>query len=91
MFPKQVTIEFNDKNLYRFKGKYADGTIHDKLDAPIFAVYEGKRQPVFCYEPNVLTVNPVTPGFSKNPLPDSIGKNNRAKYISVLWKYVGKY
>ncbi|MCV2528050.1 hypothetical protein QQG09_08200 [Melissococcus plutonius] len=54
-------------------------------------MYEGKRQPVFCYEPNVLTVNPVTPGFSKNPLPDSIGKNNRAKYISVLWKYVGKY
>ena len=89
LFPEKVTVEYDNNNLYRMLGTYADGSGYDRVDAPLFAVYEGKRQPVFCYEPGVMIPNATTPGYEKNPLPDSIGKNSRAKFISVLWKYAG--
>ncbi len=89
LFPEKVTVEYDNNNLYRMIGTYADGSGYDRVDAPLFAVYEGKRQPVFCYEPGVMIPNATTPGYEKNPLPDSIGKNSRAKFISVLWKYAG--
>ncbi len=89
LFPEKVIVEYDNNNLYRMIGTYADGSGYDRVDAPLFAVYEGKRQPVFCYEPGVMIPNATTPGYEKNPLPDSIGKNSRAKFISVLWKYAG--
>lgn len=89
LFPEKVTVEYDNNNLYTMKGTYADGSGYERVDAPLFAVYEGKRQPVFCYEPGIMIPNATTPGYEKNPLPDSIGKNSRAKFISVLWKYAG--
>lgn len=89
LFPEKVTVEYDNNNLYTMRGTYADGSGYERVDAPLFAVYEGKRQPVFCYEPGVMIPNATTPGYEKNPLPDSIGKNSRAKFISVLWKYAG--
>ncbi|EKO5650970.1 peptidase [Enterococcus faecalis] len=89
LFPEKVTVEYDNNNLYTMRGTYTDGRGYERVDAPLFAVYEGKRQPVFCYEPEVMIPNATTPGYEKNPLPDSIGKNSRAKFISVLWKYAG--
>lgn len=89
LFPNEVTVEFDKNNLYQMNGHYSNGTSYSRSDAPIFAVYEGKRQPVFCYEPDVMITNSVTNGYQSNPLPDMVKNNPRAKYISVLWKYAG--
>lgn len=89
LFPEEVTVEYSFNKLYRMTGQYSDGTPYSKMDAPLFAVYEGKRQPVFCYEPEVGIPNEVTGGYKSNPLPDMVKNSPRAKYISVLWKYAG--
>lgn len=89
LFPEKVTIEFDSNNLYTMSGTLANGSAFSYKDAPLFAVYGENRQPVFCYEPGVRIDNPVTPGYTSNPLPDLVANNQRAKFISVLWKYAG--
>ncbi|WP_267491682.1 hypothetical protein [Enterococcus sp. BWT-B8] len=74
-FPQNVTIEYSNNQLYRMQGKFENEEQYDRLDAPLFAVYNGMRQPVFCYEPTVNIVNEVTPNYTSNPLPD-IAINN---------------
>lgn len=88
IFPEKVTIEYDMNQLYTMSGTFEDGTSFQTRSAPLFAVYEGKKQPVFCIEPGVPIDNPVTPGYTSNPLPDFATKA-KAKFISVLWKYVG--
>lgn len=88
IFPQQVTIEYDSNQLFTMNGSFSDGTSYSKKDAPLFAVYEGNRQPVFCLEPNVTIDSPVTSGYTSNPLPD-IANKPRVKFISVLWKYAG--
>lgn len=89
LFPDEVTIEYSNNDLYQMTGQYSNGTPYSKKDAPLFAVYEGKRQPVFCYEPEVMIPSETTSGYKSNPLPDMVKNSPRAKYISVLWKYAG--
>lgn len=89
LFPDEVTIEYSKNDLYTMSGQYSNGTPYLKVDAPLFAVYEGKKQPVFCYEPEVMIPSEVTSGYKSNPLPDMVKNSPRAKYISVLWKYAG--
>lgn len=88
VFPQQVTIEYDSNQLYTMNGSFSDGTSYSRKDAPLFAVYEGDRQPVFCLEPTVMIDSSVTPGYTSNPLPD-IANKPRVKFISVLWKYAG--
>lgn len=88
LFPEKVTIEYDSNQLYTMSGTFSNGEAYTRKDAPLFAVYEGNRQPVFCYEPKVMIDSAVTPGYTSNPLPDIVNKP-RAKYISVLWKYAG--
>ena len=88
IFPEKVTIEYDMNQLYTMSGTFQDGTSFQTRSAPLFAVYEGKKQPVFCIEPGVPIDNSITPGYTSNPLPDFATKA-KAKFISVLWKYVG--
>ena len=88
IFPEKVTIEYDMNQLYTMSGTFQDGTSFQTRSAPLFAVYEGKKQPVFCIEPGVPIDNSITPGYTSNPLPDFANKA-QAKFISVLWKYVG--
>lgn len=88
LFPEKVTIEYDSNQLYTMSGTFSNGEAYSRKDASLFAVYEGNRQPVFCYEPKVMIDSAVTPGYTSNPLPDIVNKP-RAKYISVLWKYAG--
>ncbi|EPI01462.1 LPXTG-motif protein cell wall anchor domain protein [Enterococcus faecalis 13-SD-W-01] len=88
IFPEKVTIEYDMNQLYTMSGTFEDGTPFHTRSAPLFATYEGKKQPVFCIEPGVPIDNSITPGYTSNPLPDFANKA-QAKFISVLWKYVG--
>lgn len=88
VFPQQVTMEYDNNSLYTMTGSFADGTPYSWKDAPLFAVYDGVRQPVFCIEPTVMIDNAITSGYTSNPLPDMANKP-KAKYLSVLWKYAG--
>ncbi|WP_208783505.1 LPXTG cell wall anchor domain-containing protein [Enterococcus faecalis] len=89
LYPDEVTIEYSNNDLYTMTGQYSNGTSYSKKDAPLFAVYEGKKQPVFCYEPEVMIPSEITSGYKSNPLPDMVKNNPRAKNISVFWKYAG--
>lgn len=86
IFPQTVTVEFDVNQLYAMRGTFSDGRSFESKSPPLFAVYESTRQPVFCIEPGVPISNSVTPGYTSNPLP---AMSIKAKYISVLWKYVG--
>lgn len=88
VFPEKVTIEYDMNQLYTLSGTLDNGANLNTRITPLFAVYEGTRQPVFCIEPGIPIDNPVTPGYTSNPLPDFANKT-RAKFISVLWKYAG--
>jgi LPXTG-motif cell wall-anchored protein len=88
LYPKEVTVEFDKNELYTMSGQFKDGTPYSRKDAPVFAVYDGKKQPLFCIEPAVMIDRAITNGYTSNPLP-AIANKARAKYISVLWKYVG--
>ncbi|MTD40100.1 LPXTG cell wall anchor domain-containing protein [Erwinia sp. CPCC 100877] len=87
LFPKEVTVEYDNNQMYVAKGTNADGSAFDERIPPLYAVYDGKRQPVFCLEPSVPIVNSVTSGYTSNPLP-SFANDKRSKYLTVLWKYV---
>lgn len=86
IFPQTVTVEFDVNQLYTMHGTFSDGRSFESKSPPLFAVYESTRQPVFCTEPGVPITNSITPGYTSNPLP---AMSIKAKYISVLWKYVG--
>lgn len=86
IFPQTVTVEFDVNQLYTMRGTFSDGRSFESKSPPLFAVYESTRQPVFCIEPGVPINNSITPGYTSNPLP---AMSIKAKYISVLWKYVG--
>ena len=88
MFPEQVTVEYDSNSLYVAKGTNSDGSDFDERIPPLYAVYEGARQPIFCLQPGVPIINEVTPGYTANPLPE-FANNPRTKYLSVLWKYAG--
>ncbi|MGL9970946.1 VaFE repeat-containing surface-anchored protein [Enterococcus sp. DIV1420a] len=87
-FPETVTIEWDINQLYTFRGTNADGTPFQTVSTGLFAVYDNVRQPVFCIEPGVVINNPVTPGYTSDPLP-VVASKPKAKYTSVLWKYAG--
>ncbi|WP_366533641.1 SpaA isopeptide-forming pilin-related protein (plasmid) [Carnobacterium maltaromaticum] len=86
IFPQTVTVEFDVNQLYTMRGTFSDGRSFESKSPPLFAVYESTRQPIFCIEPGVPINNSITPGYTSNPLP---AMSIKAKYISVLWKYVG--
>ena len=86
VFPKEVTIEFDVNQLYSMRGTFSDGRSFESKSPPLFAVYESLKQPVFCTEPGVPISNSITPGYTSNPL---TSMSDKAKYISVLWKYAG--
>lgn len=88
IFPKEVTVEYDNNKMYVAKGTHADGSPFDERIPPLYAVYEGKRQPIFCIEPAVPIVNDVTPGYTSNPLP-AFANDQRSKFLTVLWKYAG--
>ncbi|MFD1901301.1 collagen binding domain-containing protein [Enterococcus termitis] len=88
LFPKEVTVEYDNNKMYVAKGTNKDGTFFDERIPPLYAVYEGKRQPIFCIEPAVPIVNAVTPGYTSNPLP-AFANDQRSKFLTVLWKYAG--
>lgn len=88
IFPKEVTVEYDNNRMYVAKGTNSDGSAFDERIPPLYAVYEGKRQPIFCIEPAVPIVNSVTPGYTSNPLP-AFANDQRSKYLTVLWKYAG--
>lgn len=85
-YPQTVNIEYDLNGLYHVQGTYSNGTPTSMGALPLFAVYNGVRQPVFCIEPGVPIPNTVTPGYEKNPLP---AMSEKAKLVSVLWKYAG--
>jgi hypothetical protein len=84
--PQEVTIEYDPKQAYTVEGNFPDGTRFVSKTAPLFAVYDGKRVPVFCIEPGVPITNHSTPGYTANPLPNMSAKT---QFTSVLWKYAG--
>lgn len=84
--PQEVTIEYSASELHNMTGTFSDGTTYSRPNAPIYSVFNGKKQPVFCIEPTVLIPNEVTHGYEKNPLPDI---SKKAKLTSVLWKHAG--
>ncbi|MCB8504589.1 SpaA isopeptide-forming pilin-related protein [Enterococcus durans] len=88
LFPEKVTIEYDVTNLYTIKGTDVQGKPFTTQTTPLSAVYDGKRQPVFCIDPGIPIHSPVTPGYTSNPLP-AIANKDQTKYISTLWKYVG--
>ncbi|OEG13164.1 peptidase [Enterococcus termitis] len=88
LFPEKVTIEYDSNQLYTMNGTFSNGEAYSRKDPPLFAVYAGARQPVFCYEPKATIDSTVTSGYTSNPLPNIVNQP-RAKYISVLWKYAG--
>lgn len=88
IFPEKVTIEYDMNRLYTLSGTLDNGTSINTKITPLFAVYEGIRQAVFCIEPGIPIDNPVMNGYTSNPLPEFANKT-RAKLISTLWKYVG--
>ncbi|EGO8848089.1 LPXTG cell wall anchor domain-containing protein [Enterococcus faecalis] len=86
-YPEEVTIEYDANNIYNVSGVYNNGKVFNTHTAPTYANYKGKKQPVFCIEPEVNIINPINPGYEKNPLPDM---PDRAKLVSILWKKVGQ-
>lgn len=86
-YPEEVTIEYDANNIYNVFGVYNNGKVFNTHTAPTYANYKGKKQPVFCIEPEVNIINPINPGYEKNPLADM---PDRAKLVSILWKKVGK-
>jgi LPXTG-motif cell wall-anchored protein len=84
--PQEVTIEYNPKDAYTVEGTFPDGSRFTSKTAPLFAVYDGQRVPVFCIEPGVPITNHSTPGYTANPLPSM---SIDSQLISVLWKYAG--
>ncbi|PZL72170.1 peptidase [Enterococcus plantarum] len=88
IFPKEVTVEYDNNRMYVTKGTNSDGSAFDERIPPLYAVYEGKRQPIFCIEPAVPILNSVTPGYTSNPLP-TFANDKRSKFLTVLWKYAG--
>lgn len=86
-YPQEVTIEYDANNIYSTSGSYNNGQSFNTHTAPIYANYNGKKQPVFCIEPEVDIIDPINPGYEKNPLPDM---PDRAKLVSILWKKVGQ-
>ncbi|WP_157456455.1 LPXTG cell wall anchor domain-containing protein [Carnobacterium maltaromaticum] len=87
-FPKEITLEYNLDQLYSMKGTFSDGRVFNTHTLPLYAQYDGIKQGLFCTEPGVPINNSSTPGYTSNPLPE-IANKPRAKFISVLWKYVG--
>lgn len=87
-FPKEITLEYNLDQLYSMTGTFSDGRVFNTHTLPLYAQYDGIKQALFCTEPGVPINNPSTPGYTSNPLPE-IANKPRAKFISVLWKYVG--
>lgn len=86
-YPEEVTIEYDANNIYNVSGVYNNGKVFNTHTAPTYANYKGKKQPVFCIEPEVNIINPINPGYEKIPLPDM---PDRAKLVSILWKKVGQ-
>lgn len=86
-YPEEVTIEYDANNIYNVSGVYNNGKVFNTHTAPTCANYKGNKQPVFCIEPEVNIINPINPGYEKNPLPDM---PDRAKLVSILWKKVGQ-
>ncbi len=85
--PEEVTIEYSYDEVYHITADLGDGRRFENHPTnPLYAVYEGKRTPVFCIEPGFPIDNASTPGYTKNPL---TGISDRARLISVLWKYAG--
>lgn len=84
--PQTVTVQYDLNDLYKVNGVRSNGENFHEQSLPLFAVYEGVKQPVFCIEPGVPIPNAVTPGYEKNPLPNM---SEKAKLVSVLWKYAG--
>lgn len=84
--PQTVTVEYDLNDLYHLEGTFSSGKNYSENSLPLFAVYNGVHQPVFCIEPGVSIPNTVTPGYEKNLLPNM---SEKAKLVSVLWKYAG--
>lgn len=78
--PQNVIVEYDLKDLYHLDGTFSNGTQHSENSLPLFAIYNGVRQPVFCIEPGVPIPNTVTPGYEKNPLPNMSKRQNWSRY-----------
>ncbi|MGF1943726.1 MSCRAMM family collagen-binding adhesin EcbA [Enterococcus casseliflavus] len=86
-YPQSVTIQYDLEHLYTVDGTFRDGRTLKERTTPLYAIYNGIKQDVFCIEPGVPIPNSTTPGYEKNPLPNM---SDKAKLISVLWSNVGK-
>ncbi|MGF2942956.1 fibrinogen-binding MSCRAMM adhesin Fss3 [Enterococcus xiangfangensis] len=84
--PQTVTVELDLAHQYSVEGTFSDGRPLSETTVPHYAVYNGKKQDIFCIEPGVPIYNEFTPGYEKNPLPDM---SEKAKLVSVLWKKAG--
>ncbi|EGP5096630.1 LPXTG cell wall anchor domain-containing protein [Enterococcus faecium] len=84
--PQTVTVELDLEHQYAVEGTFSDGRHLSEVTVPHYAVYNGKKQDIFCIEPGVPIDNEFTPGYEKNPLPDM---SEKAKLVSVLWKNAG--
>jgi galactose mutarotase-like enzyme len=61
-YPEEVTIEYDANNIYNVLGVYNNGKVFNTHTAPTYANYKGKKQPVFCIEPEVNIINPINLG-----------------------------
>lgn len=84
--PQTVTVELDLAHQYAVEGTFSDGRLMSEVTVPHYAVYNGKKQDIFCIEPGVPIDNEFTPGYEKNPLPNM---SEKAKLVSVLWKRAG--
>lgn len=84
--PQTVTVELDLAHQYAVEGTFSDGRLMSEVTVPHYAVYNGKKQDIFCIEPGVPIDNEFTPGYEKNPLPNM---SEKAKLVSVLWKKAG--
>lgn len=84
--PESVTVQLDLAHQYAVEGKFSDGRNLSEVTVPHWAVYNGKKQDIFCIEPGVPIDNEFTPGYAKNPLPSM---SEKAKLVSVLWKKAG--
>lgn len=84
--PQTVTVELDLAHQYAVEGTFSDGRLMSEVTVPHYAVYNGKKQDIFCIEPGVPIDNEFTPGYEKNPLSNM---SEKAKLVSVLWKKAG--
>ena len=73
--PQTVTVELDLKHQYAVEGTFSDGRHLSEVTVPHYAVYNGKKQDIFCIEPGVPIDNEFTPGYEKNPLPNMSEKD----------------